>query len=146
MRVVAIDPGPKSSAFLVWESGVIEAAHLDNLDLRDRIKANNFGGASLLAIEMIACYGMAVGADVFETVRWIGRFEECTRLPVRLVYRKEIKLHLCNSSKAKDPNVRQALIDKYGIVGTTKNPGPLLGISKHLWSALAVADYAVNNP
>jgi hypothetical protein len=44
--------------------------------------------------------------------------------------------------RAKDPNVRQALLDKIGPVGTKKNPGPLYGVSGHGWSALAVAVYA----
>jgi hypothetical protein len=48
--------------------------------------------------------------------------------------------------RAKDANIRQALIDKLGAVGTKKAPGPLYGISGHLWAALAVADYAINNP
>jgi len=41
--------------------------------------------------------------------------------------------------KAKDANIRQALIDKLGPVGTKKSPGPLWGVKSHIWSALAVA-------
>ena len=61
------------------------------------------------------------------------------------LFRKDIKIHLCGTMKAKDANIRQALIDKHGKVGTAKNKGPLYGISSHLWSALAVADYATDN-
>jgi hypothetical protein len=63
-----------------------------------------------------------------------------------MVYRNAVKLHICGTPRAKDPNIRQALIDKYGAPGTKKNPGPTYGVSSHLWSALAIADYAICNP
>ena len=61
-----------------------------------------------------------------------------------LVYRKDVKLHLCGDLRAKDANIRQALIDLFGpgkerAIGKKKTPGPLYGIRKHEWSALAVA-------
>jgi hypothetical protein len=31
------------------------------------------------------------------------------------------------------------LIDKLGVVGTKKNPGPLFGMKSHAWAALGVA-------
>ena len=90
---------------------------------------------------MVASYGMAVGKEVFETVRWVGRFQQAWRDPdaVRLVYRKDVKLHLCGSPRAKDTNIRQALIDLLGPRGTKKNPGPTYGVSSHAWAALGVA-------
>jgi hypothetical protein len=96
----------------------------------------------LCACEMIASYGMAVGKEVFETCVWIGRFVEIAYEPVQLVYRRDVKLHLCHSPRAKDANVRQALIDRLGPQGTKKNPGPTYGMKSHLWAALAVAVYA----
>lgn len=98
-----------------------------------------------MSVEMIACYGMPVGAETFQTCLMIGRLQEIWEQkgnPIRLVYRREVKIHLCGTMKAKDPNIRQALIDRLGVVGTKKNPGPLLGVSSHLWSALAVAVYS----
>jgi hypothetical protein len=80
---------------------------------------------------------MAVGREVFETVFSIGRMAMLT--DVRLVPRRDVKLHICGSPRAKDGNIRQALIDRFGPVGTKKAPGPLWGISKHRWAALAVA-------
>ena len=63
------------------------------------------------------------------------------------VYRKDVKLHLCGSSRAKDPSVRAALIDLYPAsgggkcpqIGTKRQPGPLFGVSSHAWPALGVA-------
>ena len=80
---------------------------------------------------MIASYGMAVGKDVFETCIWIGRFTELARLQnieVEYIYRKDEKINLCNSMKAKDSNIRQALIDRFGEVGTKKDPRLVLWI------------------
>lgn len=141
-RIVAIDPGPEHSGVVVWDCGVVEALDLPNGDLRARLIQRTFGGADRCAIEMIASYGMPVGREVFETCLWIGRFVERAGMPVQLVYRKDVKLHLCGTTKAKDGNIRQALIDKHGAPGTKKQRGPTYGVSGHLWAALAVADYA----
>ena len=105
----------------------------------------------VMAIEMVASYGMAVGKTVFETCMWIGRFmeawESATGTKPQQVYRKDVKMHLCGSMRAKDTNIRQAIIDRYPAsgggkcpqIGTKKEPGPLYGVSKDIWSALAVA-------
>ena len=84
---------------------------------------------------------MAVGDDSLQTLIWTGRFQQWARNPeaVILVKRSAVKLHLCGSARAKDPNVRQALIDRLGAPGTKKNPGPTYGVSSHGWAALAVA-------
>ena len=58
---------------------------------------------------------MAVGAEVFETVHWSGRFTEALwPTPVVQLPRRAVKLHLCGSARAKDPNIRQALLDRFG--------------------------------
>lgn len=100
--------------------------------------------ADVLAIEMVANYGMPAGKTLFETCVWIGRFIEAHRGEHHLVYRRDVKLYLCNSSRARDANVMQALLDRYGgtrraAVGTKKHPGPLYGFKSHLWAALGVA-------
>lgn len=105
-----------------------------------------------VGVEMIACYGMPVGREVFETCVWIGRFiTEWPRLaaPVamRRVYRREVKVHVCDSPRAKDGNIRQAIIDRYPKtgggktpqIGTKADPGPLYGMKSHIWAALGVA-------
>lgn len=138
--IFAIDPGTKQSGWVLLAGGrVVDSGVHDNPDVLRWVQAGQ--GADVLAIEMIASYGMAVGREVFETVRWIGRFQQAWRDPdaVRLVYRQDVKLHLCRTPKAKDANVRQALIDKYGAPGTKKAPGPTYGVSSHAWAALGVA-------
>lgn len=148
--IIAIDPGPVKSAFVVLNprrrNGLITArGFVPNGDLvvalRDgMIDEQVFVPKKFpLAVEMIASFGMAVGAEVFETVYWIGRFVEAwSPGKAERVKRMEVKMHLCQNSRAKDANIRQALIDKLGPVGKPKEPGPCYGLSGDLWSALAV--------
>ena len=136
--ILAIDPGPLKSAFVRWDGWrVIDCALIDNDEIRDVISMNR--RKCTIAIEMIASYGMAVGADVFQTCVEIGRMQEVAEGRAELVFRRDVKLHLCGSARAKDPNIRQALLDRFGPVGTKKTPGPLFGVKSHIWSALAVA-------
>jgi hypothetical protein len=145
--ILAIDPGTEQSGYcLLYGDDVRESGVLPNADMLTRVSQ---WPARRLAIEMIASYGMAVGREVFETCVWVGRFQQAWRDPelVELVYRKDVKLHLCGTTKAKDPNVRQALLDlfprtgggKTPQVGTKSQPGPLYGVSSHAWPALGVA-------
>lgn len=75
-----------------------------------------FGGILYdeVVIEDVAHYGMPVGRDVFETVRWTGRFDTATSMPVTYINRPEVKLALCGNSRANDSTIRQALIDRFG--------------------------------
>ncbi len=152
--ILAIDPGTTESAYILWDGRRSYASgFVSNAVLLDLVRQAHRVEESALspqiegvAVEMVACYGMPVGKEVFETCLLIGRILEIcdhTGPPARLIYRKDVKMHLCHSMKAKDGNIRQALIDKHGAPGTKKSPGPTHGISGHLWAALAVADYAV---
>ena len=141
MRVLAIDPGTTQSGYAHMEDGrVIDSGILDNDELLSYLQGSDADAS--LAIEMIASYGMAVGKEVFETCVWIGRFMQMwqtSNKPATLIYRRDVKLHLCGSVRAKDANIRQALIDKLGPQGTKKEPGPTYGVKSHAWAALAVA-------
>jgi hypothetical protein len=141
--IFAIDPGTHESGWCTLTDGrVTGSGVLQNADMLARIQSvSTWDPRVVLAIEMVASYGMAVGKEVFETVRWIGRFQQAWRDPeaVRLIYRKDVKLHLCGSPRAKDANIRQALIDLIGAPGTKKQPGPTYGVKSHAWAAWAVA-------
>lgn len=151
--VLAIDPGPVESAWVFYNAADHRPAFwkkAPNSEILNGLDEDL--AADRLAIEMIASYGMAVGADVFETCVWIGRFIErwtgrARPEPLR-IYRREVKLHLCQSPRAKDANVRQALIDRYGpgkdrAIGRKATPGPLYGMAGDCWAALGVAVTAV---
>ncbi len=152
MSLLAIDPGPTQSAWLELAHGrPVDFAIMPNEDVLGILQGL---APDALAVESIASYGMAVGAEVFETCVWSGRFiqrwldgveawGDCPGI-VHRIFRRDVKLHLCGSARAKDPNVRQALIDMYGpgkekAIGKKASPGPLYGVTSHVWSALAVA-------
>lgn len=141
--ILAIDPGPEQSAYVFLNELPFPEAFgiVSNADMLEII-LNNWKDS--LAIEGVACYGMPVGKEVFDTCIWIGRFAQANDGKCDLVYRSDVKMKLCRSMRAKDPMIRQALIDRFGpgkekAIGTKKNPGPLYGIKSHCWSALAVA-------
>jgi hypothetical protein len=138
--ILAIDPGSTESAYVLLRKEDLSVASfgkLDNTDMLDIIQDKYY---KYIVIEMVASYGMAVGAEVFETVFWTGRFWEATPdgIPIAKIYRKDEKMNLCHSMKAKDANIRQALIDRFGPVGTKKEKGWFYGVSKDVWSAIAV--------
>lgn len=149
--MIGIDPGSEKSAIVALNEGAVTYAEiLPNEEAREWLALMPPGDG--IVIEMVSSYGMAVGKSVFETVYWIGRFSEAVGGAQR-IYRKDIKLQLCGNFKAKDPEVRQALIDRFGglggkeaAIGKKATPGPLYGIKSHLWAALAVAVAADENP
>ena len=121
MRILAIDPGPERSAYVVYNAGAREILDCD-ICLNDKLVDALYNdlwlsiyGRYVLVIEMVASYGMPVGREVFETCVWIGRFMQANRnLAVYRLFRREVKMHLCGSMRAKDSNIRQELINQFG--------------------------------
>lgn len=138
--ILAIDPGTSVSGWcLLHSSGKVEAGVASNdqiiYGLRDM-------PADILAVEVFEARGMPIGNESIETILYTGRLMQAWEGPVRRVKRSEVKWNLCGSLKAKDANIRQALIDRYGgekAIGRKAAPGPLYGITSHAWAALAVA-------
>ena len=149
MSVLAIDPGHSYSA-VVGLNGDRIRKHAIMLNeellgfLLDETTQLAYG---YLAVEMVASYGMAVGKDVFETVYWIGRFCQAWGGAHKRIYRKDVKMHLCQDPRAKDGNIIQALVDRFAYgqpnrgKGTKKAPGPFYGFRGDEWQAMAVGVY-----
>lgn len=152
--ILAIDPGNVESAYCVIDKKTykpIEFGKIKNEELLEYIFDYLPDGVDTLVIEKVASYGMAVGATVFDTCIWTGRivqhyldFTSPYRQRVEYIYRKEEKINLCNSMKAKDSNIRQALIDRFAQFdfkngkGTKGNKDFFYGFSKDVWAAYAV--------
>ncbi len=143
-NILAIDPGTTHSGVVEWNpitnTYALIAPHWPNNDLLDCLRRTP--GKIRVVCEWIQAMGMPVGQEVFLTCRLVGRIEEICASKgrtVEYITRPTVKARLCGSARAKDQNVRQALIDRVGPVGTKKSPGPLFGVSSHSWSALACA-------
>lgn len=144
-RVVAIDPGYERSALVVFDGAkVLEQLLAPNAEVLERLQWD-IGpiGEQVLVVEQVEGFGMPVGKEVLETCWWSGKFDEAWMGPSDRVTRKAVKLHLCGNTRAKDANVRMALLDRFGpgkekAIGTKASNGPLYGIASDLWSALAV--------
>lgn len=146
-EILALDPGCIETQFLVLTEGgsVYAHGHYPNEQVLERM-VPFLQCRFRVCIEGVQGMGMIVGQEVFDTALWVGRFyQACVHVGTtpKIVYRRAVKLHICGDSRAKDPNIRQALIDRYGgreaAIGKKSKPGPLYGISSHAWSALALA-------
>lgn len=151
--ILAIDPGnEQSGVVLIRERDLkpIVAEKITNEELLDNLLMDRYERLeeseyiNHVAIEMIASYGMAVGQSVFETCVWIGRFIQALEDnyyndSLKFIYRKDEKMNLCGSMKAKDSNIVQALIDRFAPntpnkgKGTKKEPGWFYGFKKDIW-------------
>lgn len=155
-HVLAIDPGNTQSAWVLIDSRScvpLDFGKADNDSVRAMLYHHTTNqppaAADAVAIEMVASYGMAVGAEVFGTCVEIGRLVEIAP-QAQLVYRRDIKLHHCGSARANDANITQALIDRFAHgqpnrgKGTKKNPGWFYGFRADIWQAFALAVYVAD--
>lgn len=152
MKIIAIDPGNTESAYCLMDEEYkpLKFAKANNEDVQEYIiSAAADKNIKAVVIEMIACYGMPVGREVFETCVWIGKFMQTisdyfSGVPVLRIERPKVKLNVCNSAKAKDSNIRRALIDRFAKhdlkngKGTKKNPDFFYGFKADIWAAYAV--------
>jgi hypothetical protein len=145
MRLIAIDPGPIQSAFVEWDGKTPSAFGIhENNYILEILKDPENSSFDKMVIEEVQCYGMPVGKSIFETVFWSGRFCEACWCEYFRVPRKDVKMHLCHSMRAKDSNVIQALADRFAPFeknkgkGTVKDKKFFFGFKKDIWQAFAL--------
>lgn len=155
MKILGVDPGTTQTGWVIYNSvkhSIEDSGVTENEDfLNTLIESLDY---DIMAIERIASYGMPIGAETIRTIEYIGRYWQKTedikgdKAKVELFYKKvDINPTICGSNKAKDANIRQAIMDMFPkngggsnpSVGTSKQPGALYGITTHKWAALAVA-------
>lgn len=158
--ILAIDPGNIMSAYVIVGHDLkpLMFGKVKNEELKEILYERCYmvkgpdgqfvPSVPHVAIEMIASYGMAVGKEVYDTCVWIGRFdnaiEENSKCKPTFIYRKDEKMNLCGSMKAKDGNIRKALIDRFAThdfkngKGTKKDPDWFYGFKADIWQAYAV--------
>lgn len=156
MIVLGIDPGPHTSGVCVYDAinNRVLASHpavslagvfewLRFRDPRFEAVALEFHGESItVAIEAIEAMYAHVGKDTVRTIHDTGRIhQDALRLGhrVTLMSPQAVKRVVCGTASAKDPAVRQALLDQVGPQGRKADRGPTYGVKSHAWRALAVA-------
>ncbi len=158
-NIIAIDPGTTESAILIWRDGGVDpnSKFMPNHEIEALLTAASGLKDMDLVIEGMQGYGKPVGKETFETCIWIGRFIRSWLIlnaSYHLMYRPKIKTILCGTVKAKDKDVRAALISMFPAtgggtapqIGTKELPGPLYNVTGHLWSALSLAACHSSHP
>ena len=146
--LLSLDVGTVESAYCLVESKTykpIEFGKIYNEELLKIVKGADY---NKLVYEEFQCYGMPIGESTIKSITWNGRYIQSAldkEKPVFPIYRKEEKINLCNSVKAKDSNIRQALIDRFARFdfkngkGTKKQQDWFYGFKSDMWAAYAVA-------
>ena len=154
-----IDPGPSHCGVAYIRNGKPHGTIIPTSQLTDPylpFPVNEINGEFYspekvrVGIEMPEGMGQIAGRDTLETAFVAGQIYICLSQIARVVRfgRKSIKSYVGVShrknpdgtkAKTSDSQVRRAMIERWGEVGTKKNPGPTYGIHKDAWAALAVA-------
>lgn len=158
MPIVAIDPGNIQSAVAVIRVDDLRpvfAAKMPNKDLAWMLKHDTRLTADKYVIERVACYGMTVGREIFDTCEWIGRFSQIIKdyrmVDAEYIFRMDEKIAICHNARAKDSNIRRALIDMLAThdlkngKGTKNNPDIFYGFADDMWAAYAVGFTYIRN-
>lgn len=149
---IGIDTGDDISALVILRGqNIVAKIRKPNKQLSANLEeiSGEFKDA-ILAIEMFQGRGKTAGQESFDSIFYVGWYarlwiERANTTPV-MIYRSEVKTHLCGTSGVNDTNVRQAILDLYPKTGGGKYPqigikskrGPLYGIANDMYSALAV--------
>lgn len=150
MMIIAIDPGPVQSAYVIINEDckIYEFDKVENEKMLEIIADFKFSYPDgHLIIEMVASYGMKVGATVFETCVWIGKYLQKAHSMINQgrMFRREVKLNICQDSRAKDGNIITALIDRFAKhdfergKGTKDKKDWFYGFKSDVWQAYALA-------
>lgn len=139
-RILCLDVGTTESAYVLMDEEYtpLEFGKITNQELLKKVKELNY---SVLVYEEFQCYGMPIGESTIKSITWNGRYIQIAvdkNIPVVPIYRAEEKMNLCHTMKAKDSNIRQALIDRFGEVGTKNKKGYFYGFKKDIWASYAV--------
>ena len=145
--ILAIDVGTTETGYCLMDKDTykpIKFGKINNEELLKIVKEEKYDE---LVYEEFQSYGMPIGVSTITSITWNGRYIQSAldkEKKVSFVYRKDEKMNLCHSMKAKDSNIRQALIDRFAQFdfkngkGNKKQQDWFYGFSKDIWAAFAV--------
>lgn len=146
-NIMSIDVGTEYSGYCILNSktyALIDFGKVENECLLEKVKKLYY---DVLVYEKFVSFGMPIGQSTIESIQWNGRYIQSALdvgAEVFPITRKMEKINICGSMKAKDANIRQALIDRFAVFdfkngkGTKKNKDWFYGVSKDVWSAIAI--------
>lgn len=154
--ILAIDPGNKESGYCIIDHNYhpVDFGKIDNKSLETMLLwSEKLPEIDKAVIERISNYGSAVGDSVHDTNIAIGRFQRCleqVNIPWEMVKRKTYIAEMIGDAKVNDVGVRLYLWDRfapgepnYG-KGTKDNKGWFHGFKADVWSAYAIAAWALD--
>lgn len=158
MRILAIDPGTRTSGWVLYDATPIRGLPFVSAPgrvLRSSKATGNDATVDLireLRPDIVACErvsaGQFSGADYLRTSEVVGAVrQEARREGIRcvLLYRRNVLQRLgVPFGAGADSRVRAQMIERHGeeravACGTKRAPGPLYGVASHAWQALGLA-------
>jgi len=147
MAILALDVGTTESGYALVDDNLIpvQFGKIENEALLQIVKNTPY---DVLVYEEFQSYGMAIGQSTIRSITWNGRFIQSAldrSIPINPIFRKDVKMNFCGNTKAKDTNIRQALIDRFAKhdfkngKGVKNNPDWFYGFKADCWSAYALA-------
>lgn len=158
--ILGIDPSNKASAWCLMEIPTLRVVECGFLEAKEMLYfiekvVDTDEYEVYLAVEGMQNLGQVVGSDIFNTAYLIGRILERAELTpmlngrkykdIKLIYRTQEKKIVCGkSSRVKDKDIRQGLINKFAEhdfkngKGNKANPDWFYGFARDEWSAFAV--------
>lgn len=127
--IVCFDPGNNLTGWCVYsiENKVLFYKNKeDNLEVIEKFK-EFFQKYNILqvGIEYPSSYGMSVGQSLYDTCTFVGiliQISKDNNINPELVFRKSVKMFLCNSVRAKDAEVNLRVREYFGEDNTIKSP------------------------
>ena len=148
MEILCLDVGTLESGYCIVDYETykpIEFGKIKNEELLNIVKTKKYDE---LIYEEFQSYGMPIGMSTIKSITWNGRYIQSAldrNIPINFICRKDEKLNICGSLKAKDTNIRHALIDRFAKhdfkngKGTKDNPDWFYGFKADIWASYAVA-------
>lgn len=147
-RILAIDPGNEVSGWVeldLHRGQVVRHGNATpNAGIEELLGLREPGDGTLVLVEILRPRGQPLWWQLIWTAIATGRMLRAWGGEWDFLFRADVKHHLTGRTNSADANVNAAVRERWGgdktvSVGTKSNPGPLYGLAKHAWPALAVA-------
>lgn len=141
MKILGIDPGPELSGYCIYDTKTAQPGPKGRMQNRLLLSFMTTMAADMIAVEAIKPYGINSYA-IINTCEAVGAFKLMAmlqKMKIHQMSRPDVLDKLIGDRKAKKPQLRAYMCERFGHKGNTKSKGPLNGFDVHSLDALAVA-------